>query len=115
MLPFRGGGKLNIVALMAGERTPFLPDVPTLAEHGLPRVEVKGWWGIFAPANMPAALVEQLNGAIRTVLNTPPVRQKIQNFSADIWLGSPQELEAFVRSEVPAIQALAKKAGIEPE
>jgi tripartite-type tricarboxylate transporter receptor subunit TctC len=115
VLPFRGGGKLNIVALMAGERTPFLPDVPTLAEQGLPRVEVKGWWGIFAPPNMPAALVEQLNGAIRTVLNTPPVRQKIQNFSADIWLGSPQELEAFVRSEVPAIQALAKKAGIEPE
>ncbi len=49
------------------------------------------------------------------MLSTPPVRQKIQNFSADIWLGSPQELEAFVRSEVPAIQALAKKAGIEPE
>jgi len=115
VLPFRGTGKLNIVAVMAGERTPFLPDVPTLAEQGLPRVDVKGWWGIFAPPNLPPALVEQLNGAIRTVLNTPPVRQKIQNFSADIWLGSPQELEAFVRSEVPAIQALAKKAGIEPE
>jgi tripartite-type tricarboxylate transporter receptor subunit TctC len=64
---------------------------------------------------MPSALVEQLNGAIRSVLNTPPVRQKIQNFSADIWLGTPQELEAFIRSEVPAIQALARKAGIEPE
>jgi tripartite-type tricarboxylate transporter receptor subunit TctC len=115
VLPFRGTGKLNIVAVMAADRTPFLPDVPTLAEQGLPRVEVKGWWGIFAPPNMPSALVEQLNGAIRSVLNTPPVRQRIQNFSADIWLGSPQELEAFVRSEVPAIQALARKAGIEPE
>jgi tripartite-type tricarboxylate transporter receptor subunit TctC len=115
VLPFRSTGKLNIVAVMAGERTPFLPDVPTLAEQGLPRLDVKGWWGIFAPPNLPAALVEQLNGAIRTVLNTPPVRQRIQNFSADIWIGSPQELAAFIRSEVPAIQALAKKAGIEPE
>ncbi|HYR32866.1 MAG TPA: tripartite tricarboxylate transporter substrate-binding protein [Burkholderiales bacterium] len=115
VLPFRGTGKLNIVAVMAGERTSFLPDVPTLAEQGLARVDVRGWWGIFAPPNMPPALVEQLNGAIRTVLSTPPVRQKIHNFSAEVWLGSPQELEAFIRSEVPAIQALAKKAGIEPE
>jgi tripartite-type tricarboxylate transporter receptor subunit TctC len=115
VLPFRGTGKLNIVAVMAGERTPFLPDVPTLAEQGLQRVDVQGWWGIFAPPNMPPALVEHLNGAIRTALNTPPVRQRIQNFSAEIWLGSPRELDAFIRSEVPAIQALAKKAGIDPE
>ena len=40
---------------------------------------------------------------------------EIENFSAEVWLGSPQELDAFIRSEVPAIQALAKKAGIEPE
>jgi tripartite-type tricarboxylate transporter receptor subunit TctC len=115
VLPFRGGGKLNIVAVMAPERTSFLADVPTLAEQGLPRIDVRGWWGIFGPANMPAALVEQLNGAIRAVLNLPAVRHKIENFSAEVWVASPQELDAFVRTEVPAIQALAKKAGIEPE
>jgi len=115
VLPFRGGGKLNIVAVMAPERTSFLGDVPTLAEQGLPRIDVRGWWGIFGPANMPAALVEQLNSAIRAVLTMPAVRHKIENFSAEVWVASPQELDAFVRTEVPAIQALAKKAGIEPE
>ena len=64
---------------------------------------------------MPPAIVEQLNGAIRAALNTPQVRKKIQNFSADIWIGSPRDLDAFVRREIPAIQALAKKAGMEPE
>jgi tripartite-type tricarboxylate transporter receptor subunit TctC len=115
VLPFRSGGKLNIVAVMAPERTSFLPDVPTVAEQGLPRIDVRGWWGIFGPANMPAALVGELNGNIRAVLSTPVVRHKIENFSAEVWLGSPQELDAFIRREVPAIQALARKAGIEPE
>jgi tripartite-type tricarboxylate transporter receptor subunit TctC len=115
VLPFRGGGKLNIVAVMAPERTSFLPDVPTITEQGLSRIDLRGWWAILGPANMPSPLVEQLNGAIRTVLSTPAVRQKIENFSAEPWLASPQELDAFIRSEVPAIQALAKKAGIDPE
>jgi tripartite-type tricarboxylate transporter receptor subunit TctC len=115
VLPFRGTGKLNIVAIMAGERTSFLAEIPTLAEQGLPRIDVNGWWGIFAPPNVPGAIVEQLNGAIRAVLENPQVRGRIQKFSADIWIASPQELDAFVRREIPAIQALAKKAGIEPE
>ena len=115
VLPFRGGGKLNIVAVMAPERTSFLPEVPTISEQGLSRIDLRGWWGIFGPANMPGPIVEQLNGAIRAALSTPSVRQKIENFSAEPWLASPQELDAFVRAEVPAIQALAKKAGIEPE
>jgi tripartite-type tricarboxylate transporter receptor subunit TctC len=115
VLPFKGGGKVNIVAVMAPERTSFLPEVRTISEQGLSRIDVRGWWGIFGPANMPDALVERLNGAIRAALATPLVRQKIENFSAEPWLGSPQELDSFIRTEVPAIQALAKKAGIEPE
>jgi len=115
VLPFRSGGKLNIVAVMAPERTSFMPEVPTLAEQGLPRIDVRGWWGIFGPANMPPALVAELNSTIRAVLGSPAVQHKIENFSAEVWLGSPQEFDAFIRREVPAIQALAKKAGIEPE
>jgi tripartite-type tricarboxylate transporter receptor subunit TctC len=115
VLPFRGSGKLNIVAVMAGERTTFLPEVQTLAEQGLPRIDLNGWWAIFAPSNLPPALLEQLNGAIRAVLATPQLRERVQRFSADVWIGSPQELDAFIRREIPAIQALAKKAGIEPE
>jgi tripartite-type tricarboxylate transporter receptor subunit TctC len=115
VLPFRGAGRINIMAVMSSERTNFLAEVPTLAEQGLPGIEVHGWWGIFAPANLPQSVLDHLNGAIRGVLEIPAVREKIQRFSADVWLGSPQELDAFVRREIPAIQALARKAGIQPE
>lgn len=115
VLPFRSGGKLNVIAVMAPERTSFMPEVPTLGEQGLPGIDVRGWWGVFGPANMAPAFVEQLNATIRGVLNTPAVRRKIENFSAEVWLASPQEFDAFIHREVPAIQAIAKKAGIEPE
>ncbi|HSV81073.1 MAG TPA: tripartite tricarboxylate transporter substrate binding protein [Ramlibacter sp.] len=115
VLPFRGTGKMNFVGVLANERSPFLPDVPTLSEQGFPGIEVRGWWGIFGPANLPPAIVQQLNGAIRTALQMPEVKQKIGNFQATPWLGTPADFDAFIRKEVPTIQQLAKKAGIEPE
>ena len=115
VMPFRGTGKVNYVAQMASERSPFLPDVPTLAEQGFPNIEVKGWWAIFGPANMPPAIVDQLHAAIRSVIDSPQSRARLQTFSATPWVGSAQDLDAFVRREIPAIQRLARKAGIEPE
>lgn len=115
VMPFRGTGKVNYVAQLAAERSPFLPDVPTLAEQGFPNIEVKGWWAIFGPANLPPAIVEQLHTAIRTVMDTPQSRARLQTFSATPWAGSAQELDAFVRREIPSIQRLARKAGIDPE
>ncbi len=115
VLPFRTTGKIHYVAQLAAERSPFLPDVPTLAEQGIPNVEVKGWWAVFGPANMPPAMVEQMHAAIRSVMDTPQSRARLQTFSATPWIGTPQALDAFVRREIPNIQRLARKAGIEPE
>jgi tripartite-type tricarboxylate transporter receptor subunit TctC len=92
-----------------------MSDVPTLAEQGVPNIEVKGWWALFGPANMPGAVVEQLNAAVREALKTPAVQARIQNLYAEVWSGSPRELDDFVRREIPSISRLAKKAGIEPE
>lgn len=115
ILPFTGTGRVHVLAVLGSERSPFLPDVPTLAELGVPGVEVKGWWGIFGPANLPAAVTDQLNEAIRTALAQPRVQTAIRTSSADPWIGTPQDLDQFVRREVPHIQRLARKAGIEPE
>jgi tripartite-type tricarboxylate transporter receptor subunit TctC len=115
ILPFKGTGRAHVLAVLGNERSPFLPDVPTLAELGISGVEVKGWWGIFGPAHLPAATVEQLNEAIRTALAQPKVQAAIQTVSADPWIGTAQDLDQFVRREVPKIQRLAKQAGIEPE
>ena len=115
VLPFRGTGRMNFVGVLAAERSPFLPEVPTLAEQGFPGIEVRGWWGLFGPANMPPAVTQQLNAAVRSALQTPEVRQKIGNFLASPWLASPAEFDAWVQREVANIQQLARKAGIEPE
>lgn len=115
VLPFRGTGRMNFVGVLAAERSPFLPEVPTLAEQGFPGIEVRGWWGLFGPANLPPAVTQQLNAAVRTALQTPEVRQKIGNFLASPWLATPSEFDAWIQREVSSIQQLARKAGIEPE
>jgi tripartite-type tricarboxylate transporter receptor subunit TctC len=115
VLPFRGTGRMNFVGVLAAERSSFLPEVPTLAEQGFPGIEVRGWWGLFGPANLPPAVTQQLNAAVRTALQTPEVRQKIGNFLASPWLATPSEFDAWIQREVSSIQQLARKAGIEPE
>lgn len=115
VLPFRSTGKLNYVAVAAAQRSSFLPDVPTLAEQGLPGISAQGWWGVLGPANMPRALVERLNGEIGKILATPEAQRRMQGLSAEPWIQSPQDFDAFIRKEVPEIVSLARKAGIQPE
>lgn len=114
-LAHRTTGKLNYVAVLAQERSPFLPEVPTLAEQGLPDVEAIGWWGVLGPAGMPKALVQDLNAAIRSAMSSPEVKQKFATLSAEPWMLSPEDFDKFIRKEAATTLRVAKKAGIEPE
>ena len=114
-LPQRTTGKINYVAVLAPERSSFLPEVPTLAEQGLPDIDVSAWWGIIAPANMPKPLVQMLNSAIRAALADPEVKKRLATLSAEPWAGSAEDFDRFIRKEAALIARLAKKAGIEPE
>lgn len=114
-LPFKTGGKINYIAVLAAQRSPLLPETPTLAEQGLPDIEATGWWGIFGPANMPAPLVERLNAAIRAAQADPEVKAKLASFSVEPWVAGPGDLDQFVRKEVALIIKVAKQAGIQPE
>ena len=114
-LPFRSNGRVNFLAVLSPERSRFMPDVPTAAEQGLPNIVVRGWWAVFGPANLPAAVVEPLSAAVRAALGTPAVRARLENLYQEVWATTPQELDAFVRRDVPVQQRLAKMAGIEPE
>ena len=111
----RGSGKINYLAVLAANRSPYLPEVPTLAEQGVADVESLGWWGVLAPANLPKSLVAELNAAIRSAMSSPEVRQRLATLSAEPWMGSPEEFERFIRNEVASTLRVAKKAGIEPE
>lgn len=114
-LPMRGSGKFNYVGVLAAQRTPFLPDVPTLAEQGIPEVETGAWWGVFAPGNMPKPLVQLLNTAIRASMNDPEFKKRLAALSIEPWTSTPEEFDRFIRKEVDQNIRLARKAGIEPE
>lgn len=114
-LPQRTTGKINYVAVLAQERSSFLPEVPTLAEQGLPDIAVSAWWGIIPPANLPKPVVQMLNSAIRAALADPEVKKRLATLSAEPWVSSPEDFDRFIRKETALIAKLAKKAGIEPE
>ena len=114
-LPFQGSGKVNYIAVLATQRSTFLPDVPTLAEQGLPGIEASAWWGVLGPAHMPEPLVLKLNEAIHAALGSPEVKNRIMSLSIEPWSTSPKDFDQFLHKEVERNMALAKKAGINPE
>ena len=108
-------GKINALAVLARDRHPRLPDVPTLSETVMPGYHILAWAGMFGPAGMPPEAVKVLAGAIEKALNTPAVRQRFESSGTDIYWSGPKEFDAFVKSELVSWTAMIKEAGIEPE
>ena len=93
-------GKLRALAVAGPKRTPILPDIPTLAEAGFAGVDVTQWYALFAPAGTPQAVIDMLNGHLRTVLSDPEVIARIEHDGAEVHASSPTELQALVQSEL---------------
>lgn len=105
-------GRLRGVAVTATRRVPLIPDVPTVAESGLPGFEVIGWFGIFAPAATPKPIIARLNTEINTVLRAPETQKRFSSDGLVTGGGSPAELGNFLRAEVAKWGALIKDAGL---
>jgi tripartite-type tricarboxylate transporter receptor subunit TctC len=114
-LGMRGAGKFQYLGVLAAQRTPFLPEVPSMAEQGLPDIEAGAWWGVFAPAKMPPALLQTLSTAVRAAMGEADFRKRVMALSIEPWTSTPEEFERFIRKEVDLNLRLAKKAGMEPE
>lgn len=106
-------GKLRALAVTTSYRSPALPDVPTMAEAGLPGFAVESWQGYFAPAGTPPAIVRKINRDIQAVLQTPEVRAKLEDMGFKVAGGTPEALVASLRSERPKYAQAIKTAGIE--
>ena len=114
--PFISGGKVRVLAVTSPQRNPSLPNVPTMAESGLPGLagfDVGGWYGVYAPPGAPEALVARYNQAMNKVLAQADVKEKLLEMGYELWSGTPK-LRADRGSKERAMWATVTK-GIEIE
>jgi tripartite-type tricarboxylate transporter receptor subunit TctC len=104
-------GKLLAFAVTTTRRSEAMPDVPTMAESGLPGFDVSTWFGVFAPAGTPAAIVERVNKAFTAALQSPELRERLARMGAEPAPTSPGEFARFVRSELAKYEKVVKYSG----
>jgi tripartite-type tricarboxylate transporter receptor subunit TctC len=105
------GGKLRALAVTTASRSPVAPEVPTLAESGLPGYEIGSWQGVFAPAGTPPDIVKRLNAEIVKIIKSPDVQKKLIDLGAEPVGDSPEQFAAFVKTEVVMWGDVVKKSG----
>jgi tripartite-type tricarboxylate transporter receptor subunit TctC len=108
-------GKLRALAVSTGQRARVTPDVPTIAESGLPGFRYESWNALYAPAKTPRAIVRKLNHEIGRVLGLPETEKRLLAIGMEPSPSTPEELDKFTAEQVAAAGDLAKKAGIRPE
>ncbi|HEX6415883.1 MAG TPA: tripartite tricarboxylate transporter substrate binding protein [Burkholderiales bacterium] len=108
-------GKLVPLGVSTRSRAAVLPDVPTLAGQGLTDYEVTLWFGMWAPAATPAAVVQKLNAAMNAIVQEPAIREQFSKLGMQPAPMKPEEFARFVRSEIDVYKRIVQQAGIEPQ
>jgi tripartite-type tricarboxylate transporter receptor subunit TctC len=109
-------GKARVLAYTASRRSPALPDVPTTAEAGLPSFQMDGgWFGMFAPAGTPAAVIDRLNKEVRTALEDPAVVKRFQGLGVTSAPTTPEEFRKFLADETAKYAEYVRLAGVQLE
>ena len=114
-IQFIRAGKLRALGVSASRRSPALPEVPTIAEAGVPGFSVLDWQGFFATAKTPPEIVNKLNAEIRRILALPDVQERLTTAGVEIHTTTPKEWGDFVKSERDKWLKVTKQAGIKPE
>lgn len=114
-LPFARSGKLRAIAVGGAKRSPAAPEIPTVAESGLPGFEVTDWQGLLAPAKTPAAVVERLHRETVRILNERDVKDRLAGAGLQVVTNTPQQFADFIRSEIDKWGKVIRGAGIKPE
>ena len=104
-------GKVKALAVTTAKRTALAPDLPTLAESGLPGFDISTWFGLFAPADTPREVIERLHGEFTRALALPEVREKLLYFGAEPVGNRPDEFAAFIRTEADKYARLIQASG----
>jgi tripartite-type tricarboxylate transporter receptor subunit TctC len=114
-LPLIRAGKLRGLAVSTAKRSPAAPDLPTLAEAGLPGYDITSWYGVLAPAGTPPAIVQRLNAEVNAIMQMPDVRERFATMGVDPVGGTPDEFGAYIQKELRAWKVLIKDSGMKLE
>jgi len=114
-LPHIQSGKFRVLGTGGSKRSVMLPDVPTIAEAGVPGYEANNWWGILAPAGTPKAIIERLNKEITVILGTAEVKKLFLKEGAEVDYVGPTELNSYIASEMTKWAKVVKEANIRVE
>ncbi|MDB5806660.1 MAG: putative exported protein [Betaproteobacteria bacterium] len=115
ILPHTKTGAVRPLAVTTARRASIAPDIPTMAESGLPGYDTSTWGGILAPAGTPKEIVNKLNAEFIKALNMPDVKSRLSESGVEIGSGSPQQFGEFIRTETVKWAKVAKDAGVVPE
>jgi len=107
-------GTLRALAVTSAQRSPSAPDIPTVAEAALPGFETETWWGIVAPAGTPRAILAKLNAAARQALANDDTKRRFADLGMTNGGSSPEELDAYIKSEIAKWANVIKDANIQP-
>jgi tripartite-type tricarboxylate transporter receptor subunit TctC len=114
-LPFVKSGKLKALAQTGAKRVAAVPDLPTVAESGLPGYDVAGWFGLFAPAGTPRPIIAKLSAEISQVLALPDVKERYATLGAEPGVADPDQFGAFLRSEIVKWAKVIRDSGAKAE
>jgi tripartite-type tricarboxylate transporter receptor subunit TctC len=114
-LPLLTAGRVRALAVTTGQRTPLVPNMPTLNESGVAGYDRSGWYGVIAPGNVPREIVMRLNAAIVKIVNTPEMKEAFMKQGLDPATSTPEAFGTFIKDEVAQNVRLVKAAGIKVE
>ena len=115
VLPYARDNRLRGLAVTGSKRSALMPELPTLAESGMPGFEAAAWQGIVVPTGTPADIIQKLNVEVNKALANPDVRSRLAAQGADILGGSPAEYAAYLRTEIPRWTKAVKDSGAKAE
>lgn len=115
VMPQIKAGRFRALAVSSAKRSPFLPEIPTIADSGVPGFAVSQWWGLFAPGGLPQPITLRLNQEAGKILQSQMMRDRLAADGAEPLRSTPEAMAKRVRDEIETWGRIAREAGIKPE
>jgi tripartite-type tricarboxylate transporter receptor subunit TctC len=114
-MPHVQAGQVRALAATRIKRSSLFPDLPTMDEAGIKGFDLDAWAGLVAPARTPPAIIKQLNGALRTIIDSPAVKAKLRNVGFEAFSSSTEEFGDYIKVQLGQWSKMVKEAGIQPD